>query len=54
MMYAIEMASAGMVHTCIYDIPSLIKINTGVQAILRFALSNLNDCNVGTTNGRYL
>jgi hypothetical protein len=28
-------------------IPSLMKISTDVQAILRFQLSNLNGCNVG-------
>jgi hypothetical protein len=33
-------------------IPSFMKIGTGVQAILRFPLSNLRGCNVGITDGR--
>jgi hypothetical protein len=28
-------------------IPSFMKIGTGVQAILKFFLNNLRDCNVG-------
>jgi hypothetical protein len=35
-------------------IQSFRKTDTGVQAILRFRLSNLNACNVGITNGRDL
>jgi hypothetical protein len=30
-----------------------MKIGTGVQAKLRFRLSNLNGCNVGFTDGRF-
>jgi ethanolamine ammonia-lyase small subunit len=37
MLYAVEMASCSMIY-----IPSLTKTDTGVQAILRFCLSNLN------------
>jgi hypothetical protein len=33
MMYAIEMASGGMIYTYI---PSSVKISTGVQAILMY------------------
>jgi hypothetical protein len=44
MTYAIEMASCGMIYT-----PSFMKIGTGVQAILRFCLSNLRGCEVGIT-----
>jgi hypothetical protein len=39
----LEMASCGMI--CF---PSFMKIGTGVQALLRFCLSNLRCCNVGT------
>jgi hypothetical protein len=35
MKYAVEMASCGMIY-----VPSFMKIGTGVQAILRFYLSN--------------
>jgi hypothetical protein len=45
----LEMGSGGMIY-----IPSLMKTGTGVQAILRFCLSNLNGCNVGITDGRDL
>jgi hypothetical protein len=31
-----------------------MKIGTGVQAILRLFLRNLNGCNVGITEGRNL
>jgi hypothetical protein len=31
-----------------------MKIGTGAQAILRFYLRNLRDCNVGITGGRDL
>jgi hypothetical protein len=41
MMYAIEMAPRGMIY-----VSSFLKIRIGVQAILRFCLSNLNGCNV--------
>jgi hypothetical protein len=46
MMYAVEMASCGMIY-----ITGFMKIGTGVQAILRFCLSNLKGCNVGITGG---
>jgi hypothetical protein len=49
MMYAVEMASCGMIY-----LPSFMKTAKGVQAILRFCLSNLTGCNVGITNGRNL
>jgi hypothetical protein len=45
MMYAVEMASCGMM-----TLPSFMKISRDFRAILRFALSNLNCCNVGTDN----
>jgi hypothetical protein len=48
-MYAVEMASCGKIY-----LPSFMKICKGVQAILRFCLSNLDDCNVGITDGRDL
>jgi hypothetical protein len=40
------MGSGGMIN-----IPSFMKIGMGVQAILRFCLSNLRGCNVGITDG---
>jgi hypothetical protein len=49
MMYAVEMASSGMIY-----LPSFMKIATGDQAILRFGLRNLKACNVGITDGRDL
>jgi hypothetical protein len=39
---AVEMGSGGMIY-----LPSFMKIGKGVQAILRFCLSNLKGCNVG-------
>jgi hypothetical protein len=36
----------------IYIHTKFIKIDTGVQAILRTYLSNLNGCNVGITDGQ--
>jgi hypothetical protein len=48
MRYAADMPSCGMIY-----IPSFMKIGTGVQAV-RFCFSNLNDCNVGITEGRDL
>jgi hypothetical protein len=42
---AIEMGSGSMIH-----ILSFVKIDTGIQAILRFCLRNLRGCNVGITN----
>jgi uncharacterized protein YraI len=43
------MASGGMIY-----IPSFIKIGSGIQAVLRFCLSNLWGCNVGINDGRDL
>jgi hypothetical protein len=43
----IEMASDGMIY-----LKSFMKIGTGVEAILRFCLSNLKGCNVSVTDGR--
>jgi uncharacterized protein YraI len=48
-MYAVEMASCDMIY-----LPSFIEIGTGVQAILRFCLSNFDGCNVGITDRRDL
>jgi hypothetical protein len=46
-----QMGSGGMIH-----IQCCMKIGTGIQAILRFCLSNLKGCNFGTriTDGRVL
>jgi hypothetical protein len=41
MIYTVEMASYDMIY-----VPSFVNITTGVQAILRFALSNLRGCNI--------
>jgi hypothetical protein len=41
-MYTIGMASDGMIY---------MKIGTGIQAIIRFCLSNLRGCNDGITDG---
>jgi hypothetical protein len=46
---AVEMSSGGMIY-----VQSSMKIDTGVQAILRFCLSNLKGCNVGIIDGRDL
>jgi hypothetical protein len=45
MPYATEIASCSMIY-----MSSFLKINTGVQAIIRFCLSNLRGCNVGITD----
>jgi hypothetical protein len=47
MKYIVAMSSGGVIY-----IPSLMKTGRGIQAILRFCLSNLRGCNVGITNGR--
>jgi hypothetical protein len=47
--YAVEMASCRMI--CL---PSFVKIATGVQAILKFYLRNLEGYNVGITYRRDL
>jgi hypothetical protein len=49
MVYAVEMASFGMI--CI---PNFMKIVYGVQAVLKFFLSNLNLCDVDVTDGKEL
>jgi hypothetical protein len=49
MKYAVEMGSGDMIY-----LPSFIKIDTGLQAILRFCVRNLTGCNVGITDGRDL
>jgi hypothetical protein len=49
MTYAVEIPSQGMIF-----LPSFMKIDAGVQAILRFCLRNLRGCNVGITDGRDL
>jgi hypothetical protein len=46
MKYPFGMALYGMM--CI---PSFMKTERGVQTMLRFCLSNLNDCNVGIIDG---
>jgi hypothetical protein len=38
-------------HDILVCIPNLMKIGTGVQALLRFCLSNLDGCNVGIIDG---
>jgi hypothetical protein len=43
------MASCGMIY-----IPSFMKIDTGIQAILRFYIGNFRGCNVGITDERDL
>jgi hypothetical protein len=49
MKHTAVMASGGTIYT-----PSLMKIGTGVQAILRFCLVSLNGCNIGITDGTEL
>jgi hypothetical protein len=46
MKYTVEMASG--------DVPSFIKIGSGVRAILSSCLRNLRGFNVGITDGRDL
>jgi hypothetical protein len=43
---AVEMVLYIMIY-----IPIIMKTGTGVQAMLRFRLGNLRDCNVGITDG---
>jgi uncharacterized protein YraI len=43
-MYAVEMPLCGTIF-----LPSFMKIGKGVQAMLRFCISNLNCCNVSVT-----
>jgi hypothetical protein len=42
----LEMASCGMIY-----IQSVMKIGTGVPAILSFCLRNFGGCKVGNTDG---
>jgi hypothetical protein len=35
-------------------IPPFVKIDAGIQTILRFYFSSLNGCNIGITDGRNL
>jgi hypothetical protein len=46
---AVEIGSGVMIY-----IQSFMKIGTGIQAILRFYLSNVKGCNVRVTDGRDL
>jgi hypothetical protein len=45
MVYTAEMALCDMIY-----VPNFMKFGAGVQAILRFCLRNLRDCNVGIMN----
>jgi hypothetical protein len=49
MKYAVEMVSCDMIH-----VPSFMKMDTGVQAIIRGCLENLRGCSAGITDGRDL
>jgi hypothetical protein len=49
MKYAFEMAVYGLVY-----VPSSMKIDIGVQEILKFWLENLRGCNVGIAGWRDL
>jgi uncharacterized protein YraI len=49
MMYALEMPLCGMIL-----LPSVMQIDAGLQAILRFCLRNLRGCNVGITDEKGL
>jgi hypothetical protein len=44
MEFGVEILSSGKIY-----VPSFMKI--GVQAILKFSLKYLRDCNVGVTDG---
>jgi hypothetical protein len=45
----VEMASCSMII-----VPSFMKVYADVEAILRFGLRNLTDCNIGIIDGRDL
>jgi hypothetical protein len=49
MMYHVQMASCGLIF-----LPSFMKIGKCFRAIIRFGLSNMNDCNVGIIEGKKL
>jgi hypothetical protein len=44
-MHAVEMASCGIIY-----LPSIMKIRTGIQAILRLCLRNMRGGNVVINN----
>lgn len=48
-MYGIEVVSCGIICN-----QSYMKISIGIQAILRFCLSNLTGCNVSIIDGKEL
>jgi hypothetical protein len=50
-MYADNMASCGMIYSYILR---FMKIGTGVQAVLRFCLRHVRDCNVSIIDGKDL
>jgi hypothetical protein len=45
--YGVEMVSCGVIY-----IPSFMKIDAGIQAILWFSLRNMRGCNDGITDRR--
>jgi hypothetical protein len=47
MMHFVDMGSCSIIY-----LPSFMKIGTGIQATLRFCLSNLKGTNVGSTDDR--
>jgi hypothetical protein len=49
MKYAVEMASDGMIYSCILN---FMNNCTGVQAVLRFGIRNLRGYNVVIADGR--
>jgi hypothetical protein len=49
MEYRVKIVSCGMIYA-----PSLMKIDRGLQTVLRFSLRNFGGCNVGITDGRDL
>jgi hypothetical protein len=49
MLYAVKIFSCGMIN-----ISSFMKIDPGVQAILRICLRNFRGCNVAINDGRDL
>jgi hypothetical protein len=46
MQYTVELAT-----DCMNHMPGFMMIVLGVQAVLKFCLSNLRDCSVGVTDG---
>jgi hypothetical protein len=45
--YAVGIALCGVIY-----VPSFMKIDTGIEAMLRCCHINLKGCNDGTTDGR--